>query len=394
MAAKLGELLASRGKLDREVLLRALRAQRGSGGRLGTVLLELDAVREDELLHVLSDQLKVPFVEPEDLRAIPQDVLRLVPAKTAAKLCAVPVRASASQLSVAMLDPLDLAALDELAFVSGRRVRPHTALECRLQEALARHYGVDTPRRFVQLADRLNRAQFLWRDESAAPASAPPPVDAARSSAPSAAVSPSPYPEAPAPAGAESPRPLPAMPRPAPPPPQPPPPRAAPAAPVRSRLAFEEAERRLLQPADRDAVADTLIEFLVGRVDVGLALMLRRQEALGWRGCGLPNDVAAAVRVPLGEPSVVLALRDGAPLHRGTLAPLKGNAPLIAAVGADATDLLALPLRVRDRLVGVLLAIQRRGAFEAGLADDLQRLAVKASGALELLVLRQKLTKS
>jgi hypothetical protein len=389
MAAKLGELLASRGKLDRELLLRALRAQRGSGGRLGTVLLELDAVREDEILHVLSDQLKVPFVEPDDLRSIPQDVLRLVPAKTAAKLCAVPVRASASQLSVAMLDPLDLAALDELAFVSGRRVRPHTALECRLQEALARHYGIDTPRRFVQLADRLNRSQFLWREAHETPA--PPAVEVARPAAP--AVPPSPYPEAPAPMApprSEPPRPLPALPRPAAPSPQPP---AAPqpVPPARARLGFEEAEQRLLQPADRDAVAETLIDFLVGRVDVGLALMVRRQEALGWRGCGLPNDVAAAVRVPLGEPSVVLALRDGAPLHRGALPPLKGNAPLIAAVGADATDLIALPLRVRDRLVGVLLAIQRRGAFEAGLSDDLQRLAVKASGALELLVLRQKL---
>ena len=400
MAAKLGELLASRGKLDREVLLRALRAQRSVGGRLGTLLLEIDAVAEDDLLHVLADQLKVPFVEAEDLRDIPPDVLRLVPAKTAAKFCAVPVRASASQLTLAMLDPLDLGALDELAFVSGRRVRPHVALEFRLQEALARHYGVDTPSRFVQLADRMNRVRFLWREEApqAAPSAAPaaPRADGGASrtaAAPPRLEPPSPYPlpsSSPGSLGREVPPPAPpAMPRAF----EAPPVVVSPAVPLpvsRPELSFEEAAARLLQPRDRDAVADTLIEYLAGRVDLALALMVRRQEATGWRGCGLPHDVVAAVRVPLVEPSIVTALRDGTSLQRGALLPLQGNSPLIAAVGADAVDLLALPLRVRDRMVGALLAINRRAALEPGLVEDLQRLVVKASGALEILVLRQK----
>lgn len=395
-AAKLGELLATRGKLDREVLLRALRHQRSAGGRLGTCLLEIDAVVEDDLLAVLSDQLKVPFLSAEDLRAIPADAVRLVPAKTAAKLCAVPVRASASQLVIAMRDPLDLAGLDELAFVSGRRIRAHVALEARIYEALARFYRVDTPSRFVQLADRLNRAQFLWNegdgDSAGASAEHPPtPRQRAVEPVPTASATPSPYPPLPSrPGDRPAPPPLPHMPQPVEPPP---PPRPAPVAPPETKpaLTFDAAEARLLSPSDRDAVADTLIEFLAGRADVGLMLMIRRDEAAGWRGCGLPHEVAAAVRLPVTEPSVVLALRDGAPLHRGPLPPLRGNATLVAAVGADVCDLLALPLRVRERLVGVVFAINRRAALDAGLVDDLQRLAVKASGALELLVLRQKL---
>ncbi|MCM2269130.1 MAG: hypothetical protein NDJ75_03435, partial [Thermoanaerobaculia bacterium] len=229
-AAKLGELLAARGKLDREVLLRALRHQRSAGGRLGTCLLEIEAVGEDDLLAVLSDQLKVPFLSADDLRAIPADAIRLVPAKTASKLCAVPVRASASQLVIAMRDPLDLAGLDELAFVSGRRIRAHVALEARLHEALARFYRLDTPRRFVQLADRLNRARFLWNESAGEPAGtaaepqpAPPPP--AAEPALTASAPPSPYPPlASLPGERPAPPPLPAMPRPL----EPPPPRPAP----------------------------------------------------------------------------------------------------------------------------------------------------------------------
>jgi len=394
-AAKLGELLAARGKLDREALLRALRHQRTAGGRIGTCLLEVDAAAEDDLLAALAEQLKVPFLAAEDLRDISPEVLRLVPAKSAVKLCAVPVRASSSQLTLAMRDPLDLAGLDELAFVSGRRIRAHVALEARLQEALAKHYRVETPRRFVQLADRLNRARFLWRDATDGET----PQDAAQPPTPAAPAPPgplSPYPEPPPAAGAPPRVPeLPSTPPPAPvatPAPAAPPPAAPPVAiPRPAPLAFEEAVSRLAEPSDRDAVAETLVEFLVGRVDAGMLLMVRRDEAAGWRGCGLPNEVVRAVRLPLGEPSIVLALRDGAPLQRGALAPLRGNATLIAALGADLADLVALPLAVRGRLVGVVLAVNRRSALEPGLVDDLQRLALKASAALEMLVLRQKL---
>jgi len=391
-AAKLGELLAARGKLDREALLRALRHQRAAGGRLGTCLLEIDAAPEDDLLSALADQLKVPFLAAEDLREVSPEVLRLVPAKSAVKLCAVPVRASSSQITIAMRDPLDLAALDELAFVSGRRIRAHVALEARLQEALAKHYRVDTPRRFVQLADRLNRVRFLWRESAAdaAPEAATTPSPRAVVAAPAPL---SPYPEPPTPREAAPSAPaLPAVPRST-------PESAAPAArpvamPQRTPLSFEEAVARLASPGDRDSVADTLVEFLAGRVDAGMLLMVRRDEAAGWRGCGVPNEVVRAVRLPLGEPSVVLALRDGAPLQRGALAPLRGNAPLVAALGADVADLVALPLAVRGRLVGAALALNRRAPLDPGLVDDLQRLALRASGALEMLVLRQKLRQS
>ena len=428
---KLGELLAARGKLDRAMLLEALRMQRVHGGRLGTCLLELDAVREDDLLDVLSDQLKLPFLAADDLRAIPEEVLRLVPAKVALARGAVPVRASGTQLTMAMSEPHDLAGLDEIAFVSGRRIRPHTALEVRIQEALARSYRADIPTRFVKLLDRLNRARFMWKAEEAGEAAPPdqwaaptpsalpgpptpypplPPRPGERPAPPSLASTPvrsepeiSAPPLPPPPALASAP---PLLPDSAPPPaasvaPAPPSPPArvvepAPAAatPEPSAAGFEAIALRLQAPGDRDEVADALVDFLRPRADVALVMMIRAGEAAGWRAHGVAARAVTDLRVDLGEPSLVHALRDGAPLHRGLLSPLSGNEPLRAWLGAPLADVLALPLRVRDRTVGLVLAAARRAPLAVDLVEELRRLAPLASTALELLVLQRKLRRT
>jgi hypothetical protein len=401
---KLGELLEARGRIDRETLFRAIRHQRASGGRIGTCLLELDLVTEDELLHLLSEQAKLPFVEADALRSIPDEAIRLVPAKIARARRAIPVRSSGTQLYVAMIDPHDIAAQDELSFVSGRRVRPQVASEARIYEALARYYSVEIPPRFVKLLDRLNRARYLWREPQAAPPakSTPPPPPDLR---PPPAPPPPPPPPPPAPAArAAAPEPV-APPPPAFAPPDPPPPPVAPppistsrpdvapvAAPAAPLLAIEAAEARLLEPESRESVADVLLEFARGRADAALLLVVRRDEATGWRG--EPADLDAAVRelrLPLSEPSLVLALREGVPYYRGPIPPLRSHAGLTRALGATARgDVLATPLHVRSRLVGVFLVARANGIAASDL-DALGRLSQKASSALERLVLRQKL---
>lgn len=196
---KLGELLETRGQLDREGLFRAMRHQRAHGGRLGTSLLELGLVSEDDLLHVLSDQLKLPFASPEEFRAISEEATKLVPAKIAHARLAVPLRASSSKLDVAMVDPRDLAGLDELAFVSGRRIRPLISTELRIHEGLSRAYGIDIPTRFVKLLDHQNRARFFWGREGEASETGSPAVHPAAAPPTPAAMSVPAAPPAPAP---------------------------------------------------------------------------------------------------------------------------------------------------------------------------------------------------
>jgi len=377
---KLGEILIERGSVDSAALFRALRQQRAQGGRLGTNLLDLRLVGEDDLLAALSRETGLPPVTGDELRSIDAGVLRVVPAKVAQARKAIPFRASASQVSVAVLDQRDRAAMDELAFVTGRRVRPYVALELRIQEALSRHYHVEIPGRFVKVLDRINREKYLWEESSSeGPASAPtadvssaPPAPALRGLPESGGAA------APVPVAAAAVEPAPAAPQ------------------LLSPIEFEEAEAALLEPGDRDDVARTLLRFANGKVSAALLLMVRREACSPWMvGAGLDPERFASLEVPLDQPSFVVSLRGGASHVRGPLAPLRGEEGLASLLGDLARfELFALPLRVRGRLVGVLVVTGERAPLGARLVDQLQRLVAKGSVALEMLVLRQKLRRT
>ena len=164
---RLGQYLLERGWISGEQLLRAVQSQRSVGGRIGTCLLEMDAISEDRLLDALANQLGVPAVRIEQMRGIEIDTLSLVPAKLAVKYGAIPFEASPKELMVAALDVNDLARLDALAFAADKKIRAHIANEARLYEALERYYGFECPQRYGHLLDRLNRARYLWNDQTA-----------------------------------------------------------------------------------------------------------------------------------------------------------------------------------------------------------------------------------
>jgi len=435
---RLGELLEERGWVTREQLLRALRNQKVVGGKLGTCLLEIDALSEETLLKALAEQQGVPAVTADELRGIPDEVLKLVPIKVARRLLAVPFRAGGASAQIAVPDARDLAALDELQFVSGRRVRVHVAPEVRLHEALEKHYGEECPPRFAKLLDRLNRSRFLWNQER--PQSPPPPREELRwdlglgarparraeSSAYLEGYEPSPAPDLPIlevaePAQAEAPPAavwdaqaavLDVGPPPEPPPtaapaasaaaPEPPPQAPAepspPAADAEAPpMTLAEAERRLLAPEDRDDVARTLVAFAAGRGRRALLFRIHRDEVAGWmaRGAGLDATAILAYRTKLDRPSVFLTLQSGAALFRGALADLPAHAPLVAALGGSAAaDALALPVRVRERAVAVLYLEPGTGGFGAADLADLQHLTAKAAIAFELCIMRAKLRRA
>ncbi|MEM7050701.1 MAG: hypothetical protein AAF604_13630 [Acidobacteriota bacterium] len=173
---RLGDLLLGLRQLTEQQIDQALESQRDAGGRLGTCLLEVDAIDEAAVLAALSLQSRRPFASAGDLQRIPTEVIARIPSGLAVRCCAIPFADDGRELSVAMLDPDDLAVQDDLSFASGRRIVPHAALELRLREAIDRHYHQAAPQRYRQLWDHLHRRQFLWdgsRPEIEAPQTAP-----------------------------------------------------------------------------------------------------------------------------------------------------------------------------------------------------------------------------
>ncbi len=160
--AKLGQLLVARGWITVQQLTRALKNQNVAGGRIGTCLLEMDAITEELLLKGLSEQLGVPSAAADDLRGVQDEVLGLIPEKLARRCRAVPFRVEGGRLDLALMDPRNLSAQDEIAFASGKRVKVYVAEELRVLEALDKYYHEECPSRFGMVLDRLNRARFLW----------------------------------------------------------------------------------------------------------------------------------------------------------------------------------------------------------------------------------------
>jgi type II secretion system (T2SS) protein E len=163
---KLGQLLVARGWITVQQLTRALKTQSVVGGRLGTCLLEMDALTEELLLKGLAEQLGVPAARVEDLRGIPEEVQELLPAKLARRCRAIPFQAMGGRLDVAMLDARNLGCQDEIAFATGKRLRIHVGNEVRIFEALEKYYDEELPARFGNLLDRLNRSRYLWEKEA------------------------------------------------------------------------------------------------------------------------------------------------------------------------------------------------------------------------------------
>lgn len=180
---RLGELLIETGALLQHQLDQALAGQRPGGPRLGTRLLEDSVVDEDLLLKALSRQRGLPAVTAAAMREAPRELLRRVPGRLARRLGALPYAETSAGIAVAMRDPGDLAAEDELRFALGGSIVQHCALELRIYEAIDLHYGETAPDGYRRIWDRIHRRRHLWqgRDPQAEEASPPGPVRADRS---------------------------------------------------------------------------------------------------------------------------------------------------------------------------------------------------------------------
>jgi type IV pilus assembly protein PilB len=137
---RLGTMLVEAGAITEDALRHALAEQKRCGRSLGATLVELKLVGETELVHVLARQLGVPIVEI-DLVDVPLAVLELVPAEFAQRHDLVPFATQLKFLDVAMADPADAAAIEQLQLRTRLNIRPYLAGPGAIARALAKYYA-------------------------------------------------------------------------------------------------------------------------------------------------------------------------------------------------------------------------------------------------------------
>ena len=140
MSAKLGEILVRENLITSQQLNETLEYQRANGGRLGSNLVKLGYVSDDVVTAVLSRQYGVPSINL-DLFQIETDVIKLISEDVANKYSVLPISKVGATLTMAMADPTNVFAMDDIKFMTGLNVEPVIASETSIQLAIAKYYS-------------------------------------------------------------------------------------------------------------------------------------------------------------------------------------------------------------------------------------------------------------
>lgn len=450
---KLGEILVAGQLLQPGDLKKALDAQLIFGGRLGTNLLELGYLDEQQLSQALEQQSSQRVATPAMLEQATAEAIRMIPPKVAAKHRVVPFKLEGKKLHVAMLDPTDLIVLDELAFVTGCHVIGYVTPEVRLLTYLEQHYDVSRPLRYIKLADpdkepaapgldgRSLAAEFtdgqldLGEEGGQSPAAAAAQANAARQArtGPESA-SPQGEPvlsldellgsssggegsnEKAAEKAAErletvTPEAL----------------RNVETASAEQRAlmdaaleklkekraqeaiaaaesdeerveTLEEAARLLAEAETREDIGEALLRFMRSQFPRVMLYVVQRDRALGWlaqlpgRSPDQARTHARRVVVPLGEPSVLQGVAQTGQYYMGELPARAGDQSVASALGDPRpANMVILPVKLNDKAVILLQGDNLDQPLSNFRMRDLRSACQKAGLAMEVLLLRSKI---
>jgi hypothetical protein len=412
MAERLGQYLQRKGAITKAQLQEALRTQQFFGGNLGSHLIQLGYLDEDDLGKALSELLGVPYADRDMLRHPESAAVTALPPDFVKKHRALPFRAEKGELHMALQNPRDALGLHEASFLTGLQVVPYVCPEFRMVQAIEKHYRLRLDRRRgIRVPGGeppLGPTPAPEAPPPEPPRAAEPPgpelgLDGRPLDAPNDALEPGPAgqgwpgrPEADAPSQdaaaappsgslrrwreEEVPGEDPAAPRPRPLPPQ--------------RLAdLAEAARGIAEAADRDGVARVALGWLSARYRRAALLSVQRDTAVGWTGTG-PNfepDRIRKVQVDLTVPSIFSTFRDGRSIYYGPVPNVPANQDLYTYLGGKLpASALVVPITIKRRTVALLYADNADQPMPPPDLVSVRRLATKIALGLEVLILRNK----
>jgi type IV pilus assembly protein PilB len=137
---RLGDVLIHQQLVSDEQLRECINIQRQQGGNLASILVQQDYLSEEDLVVTLSEQLEIPHIRVSNYN-IPEEVLVQVPESLARQYLILPVSVTGDVLSLAMADPLNIMALDDLSLLTSYEIKPVVAMQSELKETIEKHYG-------------------------------------------------------------------------------------------------------------------------------------------------------------------------------------------------------------------------------------------------------------
>jgi len=142
--SRLGEMLIGSGTINQQQLETALKIQQSSGGRIGEILLKQEFIQKEDLYKALEIQLEIPYINLAD-REIPIEVVSLISANIARRENLFPFEREGMMLKVAMSDPTNIFAIDDLRLVTGLEIRPFLSDDETISALIDKYYEKPAP---------------------------------------------------------------------------------------------------------------------------------------------------------------------------------------------------------------------------------------------------------
>jgi type IV pilus assembly protein PilB len=140
MPVRIGELLLKEKRITPAQLQEALSYQKANGGKLGFNLVKLGFVKDEEITALLSKQYGVPSINLTQFE-IDASIIKLIPSETAHKYQIIPLSRAGATLTIAMTDPTNVFAMDDIKFMTGYNVEPVVASETAVSDAILKYYS-------------------------------------------------------------------------------------------------------------------------------------------------------------------------------------------------------------------------------------------------------------
>lgn len=347
MAIKLGTMLVQAGLISLGQLDEALKNQVIFGGKLGTNLIEMGLVGEEDIARLLSEKLRVPSIGSEQLIDVPKEITGLISKETAARYRAIPIGLERKRLSLAMQDPSDLLAVDELAFVTDYAIKPLVAPEVSLVLALEKHYGIRRDTRYIPVIRQIeNRKRAVRakkpkneRDATIYPADS----DLWRESV--------------------------------------------------AHFSIDALSSSLAEVRDRDEIAQLILDYISADFRHSGLFLVRDGHIMGWRAVarGHLRQDFAHLSLSADEPSTLAGVVESRNFYMGAPGTQPADKKILTALGDPAPEtVLFVPLVKRERVVCTLY-VSGSASILSGYFFELQKVLQKTSLAFDMLILRNKI---
>jgi len=158
MSVRLGELLTKASLITQDQLKDALKVQKDTGSKLGETLIKLGFVSEEDITECLSQQFGVPSINLDHFE-IDSSVIKLINADVARKYNILPVNKTGATITIAMADPTNVFAMDDIKFMTGYNVEPVVASELGIKAAIDNYYGTTSSLELKKVMEDLQQAE-------------------------------------------------------------------------------------------------------------------------------------------------------------------------------------------------------------------------------------------